>query len=94
MVTCRMTNLREVLTLAAICESIRQDVEVRGIPHLAKYERDTPDFLYAAPDTTARAAFIKESRRKLICANKLYRKPGAWGTRQLWKGQSLEISLF
>jgi hypothetical protein len=38
-----------------------------------------PDFLYAALDTTARAAFIKESRMKCINANRLHRKSGARG---------------
>jgi hypothetical protein len=36
----------------------------------------TPDFLYAAPDITACAAFIKESRMKFANANKLHRKSG------------------
>ena len=35
-----------------------------------------PDFLYAAPDTTACAAFSKESRMKFANANKLDRKSG------------------
>ena len=35
-----------------------------------------PDFLYAAPDTTACAAFSKESRMKFDNANKLDRKSG------------------
>jgi hypothetical protein len=35
-----------------------------------------PDFLHAALDTTARAVFIKESRMKLVNANKLHRKSG------------------
>jgi hypothetical protein len=33
-----------------------------------------PDFLYAALDTTACAAFIKESRMNFANANKLHRK--------------------
>jgi len=36
----------------------------------------TPDFLYAAPDTTACAAFSKESRMKFANATKLHRKSG------------------
>jgi prolipoprotein diacylglyceryltransferase len=36
-----------------------------------------PDFLYVALDTTACAAFIKESRMKLDNATKLHRKSGA-----------------
>ncbi len=33
-----------------------------------------PDFLYAAPDTTTCAAFIKESRMNFASANQLHRK--------------------
>jgi hypothetical protein len=36
-----------------------------------------PDFLLAAPDRTACAAFIKESRMKLASATNFYRKSGA-----------------
>jgi len=35
-----------------------------------------PDFLYAAPDMTACAAFSKESRMKFANATKLHRKSG------------------
>jgi hypothetical protein len=55
-----------------------------------------PDFLYAALDTTACAAFIKESRMIFANANHLDRKsglrlqPGAYGelfdTRSLFLG--------
>jgi hypothetical protein len=55
-----------------------------------------PDFLYAALDTTACAAFLKESRMKFANANHLHRKsglrlqPGAYGelfdTRSLFLG--------
>jgi NAD-dependent dihydropyrimidine dehydrogenase PreA subunit len=38
-----------------------------------------PDFLYAAPDTTACAAFIKESRMNFANANQLHRKFGEAG---------------
>jgi hypothetical protein len=46
-----------------------------------------PDFLYAAPDMTACAAFSKESRMKFANATKLHRKSGrpgfpVRGTRQ------------
>jgi len=37
--------------------------EVCGIPHLAKNERDAPNFLYATLDRTAWAPFIKERRK-------------------------------
>jgi hypothetical protein len=55
--------------------------EVCGIPHLAKNERDAPNFLYAALDRTARAPFIKERRIKFREPTKLHRKSGMWGTR-------------
>ncbi len=35
-----------------------------------------PDFLYAALDTTAYVAFVKESRKKRAGATKLHRKSG------------------
>jgi len=35
-----------------------------------------PDFLYAAQDATAYAAFVKESRQKRAGATKLHRKSG------------------
>jgi hypothetical protein len=35
-----------------------------------------PDFLYAALDGTAYAAFVKESRKKRAGATKLHRKSG------------------
>ena len=37
---------------------------------------DAPYFLYAALDTTACAAFIKESRMQIAIANQLHRKSG------------------
>ena len=45
-----------------------------------------PDFLHAAPDRFACAAFCKESRMKFARATKLHRKSGrTWGTRPvLW----------
>jgi hypothetical protein len=43
-----------------------------------------PDFRYAAPDTTARAAFIKESRMKFVNAANLDRKSGERSPRMLW----------
>jgi hypothetical protein len=39
-------------------------------------EKGGPDFLYAAPDITAYAAFSKESRMKFANATKLHRKSG------------------
>jgi hypothetical protein len=38
---------------------LKINVEVRGIPHLAKNERDAPNLLYAALDKTAWAPFFK-----------------------------------
>jgi hypothetical protein len=35
-----------------------------------------PDFMYAALDATAYAAFVKESRKKRTGATKLHRKSG------------------
>jgi hypothetical protein len=46
------------------------------VPHVP------PNFLYAALDMTACAAFCEESRMKCANANKLHRKfGGTWGTR-------------
>ncbi len=39
-------------------------MKVCGIPHLAKNERDAPNFLHEAPDKTAYAPFFKERRVK------------------------------
>jgi hypothetical protein len=44
--------------------------EVLALPAL------NPDFLYAALDATAYAAFVKESRNKRAGATKLHRNPG------------------
>jgi hypothetical protein len=38
--------------------------------------RTTPDFLYAALDTSAYTAFFTESRARLSDSNKLHRKSG------------------
>jgi hypothetical protein len=54
-----------------------------GIPHLAKNERDAPNFLYAALDRTACAPLFKERRMKFRGSTKLHRKSGMWGTRRL-----------
>jgi hypothetical protein len=50
-------------------------------PHLAKNERDTPNFLHAALARAACAPFFKERRMESAEPNKLYRKSGIWGTR-------------
>ena len=56
--------------------------ERRGprIPHLAKNERDAPNFLYAALERTACAPFFKERRIKCAEPTELHRKSGMWGT--------------
>ncbi len=62
-------------------------VESRGIPHLAKNERDAP-ISWTLPWTkTACAPFVKERRMKFAERNNLHRKSGVWGTRLLWWGQ-------
>jgi hypothetical protein len=60
-------------------------VERGGIPHLAKNERDAPNFLHAAPNKTACAPFFKERLIKFIEATEPHRKSGMWGTRGLWR---------
>jgi hypothetical protein len=60
--------------------------ETCGIPHLAKNERDAPNFLYAALDRTACAALFKESRMKCREPTKLHRKTEMWGIRPLVRG--------
>ena len=64
-------------------------VKVRGIPHLAKNERDAPNFLYAALDRTACAPFFKERRMKFREPTKLHRKSGMWGTHVRGQARSL-----
>ena len=64
----------------------RLEGEACGIPHLAKNERDAPNFLYAALDRTACAPFLKERRMKFREPTKLHRKSEMWGTRHLWRG--------
>jgi hypothetical protein len=44
--------------------------------YMGRKRRRDPDFLYAAPDITAYAAFFKESRMKCANANNLRRKSG------------------
>jgi hypothetical protein len=64
----------------------RPEGEACGIPHLAKNERDAPNFLYAALERTACAALFKEGRMKFREPTKLHRKSGMWGTRRLAAG--------
>jgi hypothetical protein len=55
-------------------------VERSSIPHLAKNERDAPNFLHADLDKTACAPFIKERRMEFAEPTKPHRKSGMWGT--------------
>jgi hypothetical protein len=64
----------------------RLEGKAGGIPHLAKNERDAPNFLYAALDRNACAALFKESRMKSREPTKLHRKSGMWGTRRRLRG--------
>src|ERR1700690_3709680 len=54
-------------------------VNIGGIPHLAKNERDTRISCTRHQATATCAAFIEESRMKFINANKLHRKSGGMG---------------
>jgi hypothetical protein len=51
-----------------------------GIPHLAKNERDAPNFLHGALDKATCAPFFKERRIEFAEPTKLLRKSGMWGT--------------
>jgi hypothetical protein len=53
-------------------------LQVKGLV-LIPWEPGFP--VFAALDTTAHAAFIEESRMKLLNANKLYRESGRLGFR-------------
>jgi hypothetical protein len=48
-----------------------------GIQGLYSLQVVAPDFLYAALDRSACAAFFTESRRRLVDSNKLHRKSGS-----------------
>jgi hypothetical protein len=54
-------------------------VNIGGIPHLAKNERDTRISCTRYQETATCAAFIEESRMELIRATKLHRKSGGMG---------------
>src|ERR1700733_6418717 len=62
-----------------------------GIPHLAKNERDTPNFLFAALDTAACAPFCKERRMKFSEPTRLHRKSGVRGTLCSAAGIDLQV---
>src|SRR5882757_4699092 len=63
-------------------------LRVRGIPHLAKNERDAPNYLHAARNRAACAPFFKERRMRFIRSTKLHRQSGVWGTLHWLLGQS------
>jgi hypothetical protein len=77
----------DTTNLDLFCDLRKTHVERCGIPHLAKNERDTPNFLYAAPDNAACAPFIKERRMKFAEANKPHRKSEIWGTPRFVEGR-------
>src|ERR1700753_3139223 len=52
-----------------------------GIPHLAKNERDAPNFLHAALDKSACAPFLKERRMKWDGTHETSQEIGDMGTR-------------
>jgi hypothetical protein len=62
-----------------------------GIPHLAKNERDAPNFLHAALDTTTCAPFFKERRIRCAEPSKVYRKSGVWGTLRFVFGTEFAV---
>jgi hypothetical protein len=68
-------------------------VNIGGIPHLAKNERDTRISCTRNQATATCAAFIEESGMKFINANKPRRKSGVWGTRPLSGSQGLRKNL-
>jgi hypothetical protein len=72
----------------------RLEGEAHSIPHLAKNERDAPNFLYAALDRTACAPFLKERRIKFTEPTKLPRKSGVWGTRRWWPDRAQKARSF
>jgi hypothetical protein len=60
--------------------------EACGIPHLAKNERDAPNFLYAALDRTACAALLKGEPHEVQGTHETPQEIGVWGTRRLVAG--------
>ena|ERR1700679_3672090 len=80
------TRVRTWGTPKELWDRTRLEGKVCGIPHLAKNERDAPNFLYAALDRAACAPLFKERRMKCREPTKLHRKSGVWGTRRLVTG--------
>jgi hypothetical protein len=58
-----------------------------GIPHLAKNERDAPNFLQVDETRSTCAPFLKERRMRIREPTRPHRKSGMWGTRPLWLGK-------
>jgi hypothetical protein len=56
------------------------------MPHLAKDQRDAPNFLHAALNKAAFAPFFKKRRMKLAEPTNLHRKSGVWGTHDVADG--------
>jgi hypothetical protein len=76
----------ETTALHVPLSRVGKNVKVRGLPHLAKNERDTPNFLHPALDKTACAPFFKERRMEFAELTKLLRKSGIWGTPRFLEG--------
>jgi hypothetical protein len=57
---------------------LAKNVEVRCIPHLAKNERDTPNFLREALDRAECVPFIEERRMNFREPTQVLRKSGMW----------------
>src|ERR1700677_4160478 len=60
--------------------------------HISRKTSEIPDFLYVAQARTACAAFLQESRMKLISATKLHRKSGGVGHPSSVEGTGLNTS--
>jgi hypothetical protein len=77
----------ETNTLHVPLSKVGKNIKVRGLPHLEKNERDTPNFLHAAPDKAACAPFLKERRMEFAEPTNLLRKSGIWGTPRFLEGR-------
>src|SRR5271156_5968057 len=64
----------------------------RGIPHLAKNERDTPNFLQVDEARSTCAPFFEERRMKSREPTKPDRKSGIWGTHVRGGARALDRS--
>ena len=87
----KQTNLVSRMPQHSTCffPKVRKMVKVRGIPHLAKNERDTPNFLHVALDKTACAPFFEERRMRFAEPIKPHRKSGIWGTPRFVEGRKI-----